>query len=157
MKISLILVGKTSFGYLCEGIKIYLERLKHYTNFSLIEIPELKRVSAMSQEQIKSKEGELILKYVNNGDDLILLDERGKSYSSEDWAQHLNQKFLYSNKDIVFVIGGAYGFSEEVYQRANEKLSLSKMTFSHQMVRLIFLEQLYRAFTIIKGEPYHHR
>ena len=157
MKISLILVRKTSFGYLCEGIKIYLERLKHYTNFNIVEIPELKRVSAMTQEQIKCKEGELILKYVNKNDDLILLDERGKTFSSEDWAQHLNQKFLYNGKDIVFVIGGAYGFSEEVYQRANDKLSLSKMTFSHQMVRLIFLEQLYRAFTIIKGEPYHHK
>ena len=110
----------------------------------------------MSQEQIKEKEGELILKNIKNTDDVILLDERGNTFTSLEWASHLQKKMNYEGKDIVFVIGGAYGFSQKVYQRANSKISLSKMTFSHQIIRVIFLEQLYRAFTIMKGEPYHH-
>ena len=113
-------------------------------------------MSALSKEQIKSREGELILKLVKPTDDLILLDERGKEYTSMELAKVIQDKISYSNKDIVYVIGGAYGFSEEVYRRANSKMSLSKMTFSHQMVRAIFAEQIYRAFTIIRGEPYHH-
>jgi 23S rRNA (pseudouridine1915-N3)-methyltransferase len=121
-----------------------------------MEIPELKNVSALSKDQIKVKEGELILKNVRPTDDLILLDEHGKEYSSVQMAKILQDKISYECKDIVFVIGGAYGFSDAVYARANSKLSLSKMTFSHQMVRTIFAEQLYRAFTIMKGEPYHH-
>ena len=133
-----------------------MSRLKHYIPFTLTEIPELKNVSALSKDQIKAKEGELILKNVRATDDLILLDEHGKEYSSTQLAKILQDKISYECKDIVFVIGGAYGFSEAVYARANSKLSLSKMTFSHQMVRTIFAEQLYRAFTIMKGEPYHH-
>ena len=133
-----------------------MSRLKHYIPFTLTEIPELKNVSALSKEQIKVKEGELILKNVRPTDDLILLDEHGKEYSSVQLAKILQDKISYECKDIVFVIGGAYGFSDAVYARANSKLSLSKMTFSHQMVRTIFTEQLYRAFTIMKGEPYHH-
>jgi 23S rRNA (pseudouridine1915-N3)-methyltransferase len=122
----------------------------------MVEIPELKNVSALSKDQIKSKEGELILKNIRPIDDLILLDEHGKEYTSVELAKVIQEKISYTGKDMVFVIGGAYGFSPEVYSRANSKISLSRMTFSHQMVRAIFAEQLYRAFTIMKGEPYHH-
>jgi 23S rRNA (pseudouridine1915-N3)-methyltransferase len=156
MKITLLLVGKTAFPYINEGIAIYEKRLGHYVNYARVEIPELKNVQALSQEQIKEKEGELILKNIKNTDDVILLDERGSTFTSLEWASHLQKKMNYEGKDIVFVIGGAYGFSQKVYQRANSKMSLSKMTFSHQIIRVIFLEQLYRAFTIMKGEPYHH-
>lgn len=156
MKITLLLVGKTAFPYINEGIAIYEKRLGHYVNYTRVEIPELKNVQALSQEQIKEKEGELILKNIKNTDDVILLDERGSTFTSLEWASHLQKKMNYEGKDIVFVIGGAYGFSQKVYQRANSKMSLSKMTFSHQIIRVIFLEQLYRAFTIMKGEPYHH-
>ena len=131
--------------------------MKFYVNYSKVEIPEIKNVSAFSQDQIKEKEGELILKNVKQNDLLILLDERGKEFTSENWAQHLEKSITFSGKDMVFVVGGAYGFSPKVYERANEMISLSKMTFSHQIIRVIFLEQLYRAFTIMKGEPYHHR
>ena len=156
MKITLMTVGKTDRDWVRQGLDIYVSRLKHYIPFTLTEIPELKNVSALSKDQIKAKEGELILKNVRATDDLILLDEHGKEYSSTQLAKILQDKISYECKDIVFVIGGAYGFSEAVYARANSKLSLSKMTFSHQMVRAIFAEQLYRAFTIMEGEPYHH-
>ena len=156
MKITLLTVGKTDKDWVKQGMDIYVSRLKHYIPFSITEIPELKNVSALSREQIKAKEGELILKNVKPADNLVLLDERGKEYSSVEFANVLQDKINYEGKDIVFVIGGAYGFSEDVYRRANSKMSLSRMTFSHQMVRAIFAEQLYRAFTIIKGEPYHH-
>ncbi len=156
MKITLLTVGKTDRDWVRQGLDIYVSRLKHYISFSLVEIPELKNVSSLSKEQIKSKEGELILKNIRNTDDVILLDERGKEYTSTELASIIQNKINYEGRDIVYVIGGAYGFSEAVYARANSKLSLSKMTFSHQMVRTIFAEQLYRAFTIMKGEPYHH-
>ena len=156
MKITLLTVGKTDRDWVRQGLDIYVSRLKHYIPFTLTEIPELKNVSALSKDQIKIKEGELILKNIRQNDDLILLDEHGKEYSSVQLAKILQDKINYECKDIVFVIGGAYGFSDAVYTRANSKLSLSKMTFSHQMVRTIFAEQLYRAFTIMKGEPYHH-
>lgn len=156
MKIALLTVGRTDKDWVKQGLDIYVSRLKHYIPFSIMEIPELKNVSALSREQIKSKEGELILKNLKPTDDLVLLDERGKEYSSVEFAKVLQDKINYEGKDIVFVIGGAYGFSEDVYRRANSRMSLSRMTFSHQMVRAIFAEQLYRAFTIIKGEPYHH-
>ena len=156
MNIRLILVGKTEESYLKQGISQYCGRLEHYCKFSLLEIPELKNAKSLTREQIKDKEGELILKNVAPGDCLCLLDERGRMFTSVEWAAHLEKKFLYSPRDITFVIGGSYGFGEAVYARADEKISLSKMTFSHQLCRVIFLEQLYRAFTIIKGEPYHH-
>ena len=156
MKITLLTVGKTDRDWVRQGLDIYVSRLRHYIHFVLNEIPELKNVSALTKEQIKAREGELILKNVRPTDDLILLDEHGKEYSSTELSRVIQDKISYVGKDIVFVIGGAYGFSDAVYQRANSKLSLSKMTFSHQMVRAIFAEQLYRAFTIIKGEPYHH-
>ena len=156
MKITLLTVGKTDKDWVKAGLDIYVSRLKHYIPFSVVEIPELKNVSALSKDQIKTREGELILKNVRPTDDLILMDERGKQYTSVELARVLQDKISYIGKDIVFVIGGAYGFSEAVYSRADSKISLSKMTFSHQMVRAIFAEQIYRAFTIMRGEPYHH-
>ena len=156
MKITLLTVGKTDKDWVKKGLDIYVSRLKHYISFNIIEIPELKNVSALTTAQIKQKEGELILKNVRSADELILLDERGSMLSSVEMAKKLQDKITYSGRDIVFVIGGAYGFSDDVYDRADSKISLSKMTFSHQMVRVIFVEQLYRSFTIIKGEPYHH-
>lgn len=156
MKITLLTVGKTDKDWVRQGLDIYVSRLKHYIPFSIVEIPELKNVSALSKDQIKSKEGELILKNIRTTDDVILLDEKGKQYTSVELAKIIQDKISYAGKDIIFIIGGAYGFSDAVYQRANSKLSLSKMTFSHQMVRAIFAEQIYRAFTIMRGEPYHH-
>jgi 23S rRNA (pseudouridine1915-N3)-methyltransferase len=157
MKLTLLLTGKTEGSWLKTGIELYEERLVHYVGYQRIEIPELKLVSKLTQHQIKEKEGELILKYIKPSDEVILLDEKGDEFSSEKLAAHLEKKSIYSAKSIIFVIGGAYGFSDALYKRSNEKISLSKMTFSHQMVRLIFLEQLYRVFTIVKGEPYHHK
>lgn len=156
MKITLLTVGKTDKDWVKQGTDIYVSRLKHYMPFTISEIPELKNVSALSKDQIKTKEGELILKNLKPSDDVILMDEHGKEYTSVDFASLLQKKITYEGKDIVFIIGGAYGFSDEVYRRANSKISLSRMTFSHQMVRAIFAEQIYRAFTIMRGEPYHH-
>ena len=156
MKISLLTVGRTDIAWVREGLGTYSSRLFHYVPFSVIEIPELKNVSALSKAQIKEKEGELILKSVKPSDRVILLDERGKEYRSVEFAGEIERMMAGGGKDIVFIIGGAYGFSDAVYARSDGKMSLSRMTFSHQMVRTIFTEQLYRAFTIIKGEPYHH-
>ncbi|MCR4910769.1 MAG: 23S rRNA (pseudouridine(1915)-N(3))-methyltransferase RlmH [Bacteroidales bacterium] len=155
MRVSLITVGKTDIKWVSEGLEVYSSRLRHYIPFDIREIPELKNVSALSRDQIKTAEGKLILKSLKDSDDLILLDERGKEFRSIEFADWL-QKRMTAGRDIVFVIGGAYGFSQEVYQRAGGMVSLSKMTFSHQMVRTIFVEQLYRALTILKGESYHH-
>lgn len=135
---------------------MYQSRLVHYVPFSIVEIPELKNMSAFTKEQIKEKEGELIMKNIRPSDDVVLLDEHGKEYRSVTFAKMLEEKMSRSGRDIVFVIGGAYGFSGEVYSRADSRISLSQMTFSHQIVRTIFAEQLYRAFTILRGEPYHH-
>ncbi|MFI5136547.1 MAG: 23S rRNA (pseudouridine(1915)-N(3))-methyltransferase RlmH [Sphingobacteriales bacterium] len=156
MKITFITVGKTEEAYLKEGIEKYVNRLKHYTRLTIIEIDELKNTKALTQEQQKAKEGELILKKILPLDHVILLDENGMELSSTQFAAYIDKKALGSIANLVFVVGGPYGFSVPVYERANDKLSLSAMTFSHQMVRLFFVEQLYRAFTIIKGEPYHH-
>ncbi|CCX52829.1 MAG: 23S rRNA (pseudouridine(1915)-N(3))-methyltransferase RlmH [Bacteroidales bacterium] len=156
MKICLLTVGKTDIGWVREGLETYSSRLSHYVPFSVCEIPELKNTSALTRTQIKEREGELILKAIKPTDRVILLDERGKEYRSVEFAEEIRRLSLAGGKDIVFVIGGAYGFSEAVYARSVGKISLSRMTFSHQMVRTIFAEQLYRAFTIIKGEPYHH-
>lgn len=135
---------------------MYCSRLRHYVPFELVEIPELKNVSALSRDQIKQREGELILKSLRQSDEVILLDEHGREFRSVEFARFLEDRMSRSGRDLVFVVGGAYGFSDEVYSRAGGKISLSRMTFSHQIVRTIFAEQLYRAFTIIKGEPYHH-
>lgn len=156
MRISLLTVGKTDVKWVREGLELYSSRLCHYVPFSIMEIPELKNVSALSKEQIKDKEGESILKILRPSDFVILLDERGKEYRSLEFASYLEEMMSRSGRDIIFIIGGAYGFSHAVYDRADANISLSKMTFSHQMVRTIFAEQLYRACSIIKGEPYHH-
>lgn len=155
MKTVLVLVGKTVNKHIGACVDDYVERLGHYMPFELVTIPELKNNKNLSEEQQKEREGELILKQVQEQDFLVLLDEHGKELRSIEFATWI-QKKQQAVRRLVFVIGGPYGFSPAVYQRCNEQLSLSKMTFSHQMVRMIFVEQLYRACTIIKGEPYHH-
>jgi 23S rRNA (pseudouridine1915-N3)-methyltransferase len=157
MKITFVTVGKTEDAYLKEGIEKYVKRLKHYTKLEMAEIPELKNTKALTEEQQKVKEAELILKKVTPQDHLILLDENGTEFTSVQFATYINKRSVTSSANLVFVVGGPYGFDQSVYQRANDKISLSRMTFSHQMVRLFFTEQLYRAFSIIKGEPYHHQ
>lgn len=157
MKITFITVGKTEDAYLKEGIEKYIKRLKHYTRLELHDLPELKNTKALTEDQQKTKEAEMILKKVSPQDHLVLLDEGGVEYTSVQFANYIDKRSVSSSANIVFVVGGPYGFHESVYQRANDKLSLSRMTFSHQMVRLFFVEQLYRAYTIIKGEPYHHQ
>ena len=156
MKIKLIVVGKTNAKYLLEGEREYENRLRHYTKFEEIIIPDVKKSGKLSEYELKKKEGHLILGKLENSDHVILLDDKGKSHSSVEFANFLKQKTNSGLKSFVFVVGGAFGFSDEVYLRANSKLSLSKMTFSHQMVRLIFKEQLYRGFSILRGEKYHH-
>ncbi len=156
MKITLILNGKTEEDYLLKGFSIYEQRLKHYVSFETVVIPALKNMKALSIEQMKQREGELIIKNIHTADKLILLDENGKEFNSINFSGFFQQQMNSGVKNIVFVVGGPYGFSDEIYKRANLKISLSKMTFSHQMVRLFFVEQLYRAMTILKNEPYHH-
>jgi len=155
MNFTLLTVGKTDVPWVKDGLDLYMSRLKHYAPFTLQEIPELKKASALTREQIKEREGALILSALRQGTRLILLDERGKEMRSLEFSAYI-EKLLSGGRDVTFAVGGAYGFSEEVYERADSMISLSKMTFSHQMVRTVFAEQLYRAFTIIKGEPYHH-
>jgi 23S rRNA (pseudouridine1915-N3)-methyltransferase len=155
MKVTLLVVGKTTDVHIETLIQEYQKRLAHYIPFALQVIPELKNTKALTAEQQKQAEGELILRATTPATDLILLDEHGKEFRSIEFADYI-QKRMSSGRDVVFVVGGPYGFSEAVYQRANGKISLSKMTFSHQMVRLFFVEQLYRAMTILRGEPYHH-
>jgi len=157
MKICLLVIGKTDESYLQKGIEIFLKRIPHYIPFEMKIIPDLKNSKNMSEDQQKEREGELILQQVTTADELILLDENGNEFSSVEFARFLEKKMVSGIKRLFFVIGGPYGFSQAVYSRANGKTSLSKMTFSHQMVRLIFAEQLYRAMTILKGEPYHHQ
>ena len=156
MKINLILVGKTNSNTFQGIIDDYSERIKHYTPFEVTVIPELKNTKSLTQEQQKKMEGDLILKLLQDSDYVVLLDEHGKELRSIEFATWMSKKQQSVSRRLVFIIGGPYGFSSDIYGRANEKLSLSKMTFSHQMVRMIFVEQLYRAFTIIKGEQYHH-
>ena len=156
MKVKLIVIGKTKSKFLLDGENEYQKRLKHYCKFSELIIPDIKNGGKLSKKELKEKEGNLILASIKNSDYVILLDDKGLELSSTDFAEFLNKKMVSSTNELVFVVGGAFGFSESVYKRANTKLSLSKMTFSHQMVRMIFKEQLYRAFTILKGEKYHH-
>ncbi|MDD5571670.1 MAG: 23S rRNA (pseudouridine(1915)-N(3))-methyltransferase RlmH [Bacteroidales bacterium] len=157
MKITFLVIGKTNDKYLIEGIDIFEKRLKHYINIGFVVIPEIKKNSSGNIEQLKINEGKEIIKKINKSDYIVLLDERGKQMRSEEFANFIIQKQNASVKNLIFIVGGAYGFSEEVYKRADFLLSLSLMTFSHQMVRLFFMEQLYRAFTIIKNESYHHK
>ena len=156
MKIKLISICKTEEKYLREGIDIYCKKLVHYFPFQYEELPAIKQTKNLSENEQKKQEGEIILKKITPSDILVLLDETGVRYSSVDFSVFLQQQMLQGNKQMIFVIGGAYGFSQELYKRKNYLVSLSAMTFSHQMVRLIFLEQLYRAASILKNEPYHH-
>lgn len=157
MTIKLIVVGKTDHQAILTLIEEYSKRLNFYLKFELEIIPDLKNTKSLSEVLQKEKEGELILKNVLSSDDLVLLDERGKSYTSVEFSDFLQKKMNSGLKQLIFVIGGPYGFSEQVYSRANGKLSISKMTFSHQMIRPFFIEQLYRAMTILRNEPYHHQ
>lgn len=157
MKITFITVGKTEDAYLKDGIEKYVKRLKHYTKLEMTDIPELKNTKALTEDQQKAKEAELILKKITPNDHVILLDENGMELTSVQFANYINKRSVSSSANLIFIVGGPYGFDQSVYQRANDKISLSRMTFSHQMVRLFFVEQLYRAYSIIKGEPYHHQ
>lgn len=157
MKITLLVVGKTTDNNINLLINNYLERLKFYADFSIQVIPELKNAKNLRFEEQKEKEGELILKQVEDADEVILLDEKGKEYTSVEFSEQVNKRAIAGKRKVYFVVGGPYGFSQKVYNRANSLISFSKMTFSHQMIRLFFVEQLYRAMTIIKGEPYHHQ
>lgn len=156
MKISLLAISKTTEKYLQEGISIYEKRLQHYCKYQRIEIPDLKNAKNLSFEVQKQKEAELILSKISNTDFVVLLDEKGKEFNSIQFSVEINKWMNQSISSVVFVIGGPYGFDAQIYERANMKMSLSKLTFSHQMVRLFFTEQLYRAFSILKSEPYHH-
>lgn len=156
MKITFLCIGKTGKKFLEEGEEEYLNRLKHYVKIDRIELSDLKNARKFTKEQIKKEEGILFLNKIPQGDELILLDEQGKQFSSVEFSDFLNKKTINGVRGVTFLVGGAYGFSNEIYERANGKISLSKMTFSHQMIRMIFFEQLYRAYTIMKGEPYHH-
>lgn len=156
MKIKLICIGKTGKDFLVSGEREYLDRLKHYVPVERIEIPDIKNAKKLSFQQVKELEGKEILSKLSDNERLFLLDERGKTYSSVSFSQFLQNQFNQGGKSIVFVIGGAYGFSEDIYAKASGKISLSSMTFSHQMIRMIFFEQVYRAMTILNNEPYHH-
>jgi 23S rRNA (pseudouridine1915-N3)-methyltransferase len=155
MAIKLLLIGKTEEEYIRQGCAVYEKRIGFYSAFDIKVLPGTSLLKGNSAETIKQKEADQVLKEISTGDFLILLDENGKQYSSREFSTQL-EKLLMVNRNIVFVIGGAFGFAEKLTERANSMISLSKMTFTHQMVRLIFLEQLYRAFTIIRGEKYHH-
>ena len=157
MKIVLLVIGKTNEQYLIEGISQYQKRLKHYIQFEMLEIPNIKKAKSFSNTELMKRQGELILKQLQSSDHLVLLDDKGKNFTSSKLSEKLQSWMLSGKKRLVFVIGGAYGFSEDVYARGDEKLSLSKMTFSHQMVRLFFVEQIYRGYTILNNEPYHHQ
>ena len=156
MKIKVIVIGKTHKSFLVEGENEYLKRLRRYVNIEKIEIPDLKNAKKLSQAEIKQKEGQLILQKIDNNSLVVLLDDKGQSFTSVKFANWLQDKMNRGHKTLAFVVGGAYGFSGEVYARASEKISLSKMTFSHQMIRMLFFEQVYRSFSILNNEPYHH-
>lgn len=156
MKIELAVIGKTSIGYLKHGIDEYIKRLKHYVPFEIKYIDDIKNTKNISEDQQKRTEGAKILSLLDKSDFVVLLDEHGKEYTSMQYSSYIQKRMLSGVKKVVFVIGGPYGFSQEVYDRANDKISFSKMTFNHEMIRLIFTEQLYRAYTIINHEPYHH-
>lgn len=157
MTIDLIVIGKTNIDFVNIGVTEYNKRLTRYIKFNIVTLPDIKGAKNMSVNDIKYREGEILSAALVNYDYIVLLDERGKERTSEEFASWIEQHTLQSIKQMAFVIGGAYGFSENIYNLQKELISLSKMTFSHQMIRLIFIEQLYRAFTIIKGEPYHHK
>lgn len=156
MKIILAVVGKMARGYMSKGIEQYTSRLKHYVPFEILHIADAKNTKSLTEAQQKAAEGRNILATLDSSDHVVLLDEHGKQFTSVEFARYIEKKMASVQRRLVFVVGGPYGFSPEVYARASEKISLSSMTFSHEMIRLIFTEQLYRAMTIVRGEPYHH-
>lgn len=156
MEIELLTVGKTTIRFVEDGIAEYSKRLKHYIPYSIKSLPDVKNASKMDQAKQKEAEGEKILETISNSDFVVLLDERGKQYSSIEFSAFLEKQMISGRRKVIFVVGGPYGFSKPVYDRADSLLSLSKMTFNHEMVRLFFTEQIYRAMTILRGEPYHH-
>lgn len=156
MKIELMVVGKTTAGYLKEGIDNYAKRITHYVPFSITCLNDIKTSKAMTEDRQKELEGAMVLSQLQAGDFLVLLDERGKEFTSREFASFVDRKMVTVPHRLIFLVGGPYGFSNDVYDRANDKISLSRMTFPHEMVRLFFTEQLYRAMTILRGEPYHH-
>lgn len=157
MEIRLICVGKTGKSFLVEGEKEYANRLKHYVKFSIEVIPDVKQAKNLSEDQIKEKEAVAILSKIKPGERIFLLDEKGKEFSSEKFSNFIQKQFNQGGQAIIFVVGGPYGFAPVLYDKAVSKISLSQMTLSHQMIRMFFIEQLYRAMTILKGEPYHHK
>jgi 23S rRNA (pseudouridine1915-N3)-methyltransferase len=156
MKIVLIQTGKTTEKHIAEGVEIYSARIRKYSGFEIITLSDIKNTRNMPEQEQKSKEGKKIVGSAGEGDFIVLLDEKGKEFSTVEFAEWMKKRLILSHRRILFVTGGPWGFSDEVYSIADLKISLSRMTFPHQLVRLIFVEQLYRAFTIIKGEPYHH-
>lgn len=156
MKIILLSIGKTDSSLITEILDNYIKRLSHYLPFESIEIQDIKNSKNLSEKEQKRQEGASLIKQLQSGDYLVLLDDKGKQFSSVEFARYIEQKSVSIPKRLVFAVGGPYGFSDEIYERANERISLSRMTFTHQMVRMIFVEQLYRAMTILNNEPYHH-
>jgi len=156
MKLKIVAIGKTHKSFLVDGENEYLKRIKKYVTIEKIEIPDLKNAKKLTFNQIKEKEGKLLLAKLEPHSLIVLLDEKGKEFTSMKFSKWMQEKMNRGYKNIIFLIGGAYGFSDEVYSKANEKIGLSKMTFSHQMIRMLFTEQIYRAFTILNNEPYHH-
>lgn len=156
MKIQLLVIGNTSAPYIKEGIDVYRKRLIRYVPFDMVVIPDIRNARSLTEEMQKVKEGAAMLDIIKAGDYVVLLDEKGAEYTSREFAAFIDRKMATVNKNIWFVIGGPYGFSSEIYERCDAKLSFSRMTFSHEMIRMFFVEQLYRAMTILRGEPYHH-
>lgn len=156
MKITLLAIGKTGTSYLREGIESYVRRIGHYVPFEFKILPDIKNTRSLTEERQKAMEGEAFMAAMQPGDYVVLLDERGKELSSRGFSEYIAAKMHVVSRQLIFVIGGPYGFSPQMYARADDKLSLSRMTFSHEMVRLFFVEQIYRAMTIMRGEPYHH-
>ncbi len=156
MKITVLCISKTSDSYILEGMREFQNRIKHFIKLDWIELPEVKNRKNLNRDQLLALEEELFLKHLSNTDSIFLLDENGKEFSSRQFSSFISKKMIASTSNLVFLIGGPYGFSEGMYVKAEGKISLSKMTFTHQMVRLFFLEQIYRAFSILKNLPYHH-
>lgn len=156
MKITVLAVGKTATGYLAEGIDHYLKRLKHYLPVELIVIPDIKGARSLTEAEQKEREGDAMLQALQPGDYVVLLDERGREYTSREFSDEISRRMNQGLKRVVYIIGGPYGFAPKIYDRADSKISLSRMTMTHEMVRLLFVEQIYRAMTILRGEPYHH-
>lgn len=156
MEIELLTVGKTTIGFVAAGIEEYTRRLKHYISYKITSLPDIKKSASLNAERQKEAEGDIILSRLQSSDFVVLLDERGKEYSSMEFSGFIEKQMIAGRKRLVFIVGGPYGFSRSVYDRADGKVSLSRMTFNHEMVRLFFTEQLYRSMTILRGEPYHH-